>query len=179
MRQTKSMKIALILILLIGSLGLASQKSKTGKSSQNSAKSHLPSDKEKPPKWSLKYLGRASNFLMVLSDQYLEKSKPLCDIPKNQLGKLQKNLRKTIDKKIESLSDAQKTDIIRMAETCEKSCACDTFSYYFDRSKSHEHKSYSILAAHKSQNMSDEERLACAKSFKEFCTSDLFTELEH
>lgn len=128
-------------------------------------------------KWSLKYLARASNSLLVINDQLVAKEKPICSIEKKQLRKLQQSLKIIIDQKIGSLKPEQVKDIIQTSETCEKSCSCDIFSYYFEKGTEHQHKSYAVLAGHKAKSTSSEDRLTCARSFKEFCKSDLMNAL--
>jgi hypothetical protein len=132
---------------------------------------------QKSPKWSLRYLAKASNSLLVMNDQLLNNDKPLCKVTKKQLQRSQQKLKSIIDEKISSLTEDQVRDIVSSAETCEKTCACDIFSYYFEKSQELQHKSYSVLSEHKAKNTEFKDRLTCARQFREFCQSDLLKTL--
>ncbi len=155
------------------------QSNSLGKShSKSQRKAKTPRTESLAKKWSLKYLARASNTLLVINDHILAKEKAICSLEKKQLRKVQQNLKIIIDEKIASLKPTQVQDIVQMSETCEQSCSCDIFSYYFEKGTEHQHKSYAVLAAHKAQATATEDRLQCAKKFKEFCKSDLMTALK-
>lgn len=115
--------------------------------------------------WSLRYLARASNFLLVASDSLLEGKTALCDLKKGQPEMMAQNLKALIDEKIKSLSKEQRKIASQQAESCEQNCTCDILSLAFEQvPESLNEKAAKITPA---------QRQECAKQFQEFCQSRL------
>ncbi|MGZ5279377.1 MAG: hypothetical protein ACXWC9_05520, partial [Pseudobdellovibrionaceae bacterium] len=68
--------------------------------------------------WSLRYLARASNSLLVASNQSLDNQKVICQIPGQKTSELSQNLKALVDAKISKLSPKQKAEIRLRSITC-------------------------------------------------------------
>jgi len=116
--------------------------------------------------WSLRYLARASNFLLVASDRLLENKKALCGLEKGQPEQTSQNLKSLIDEKIKSLNSNQKSKIKEQAQSCETECTCDIYLLAIE--------DLPAAVSIKAQKVLPEQRSQCASKFKEFCQSRLF-----
>jgi len=123
--------------------------------------------------WSLRYLARASNALLVASQQSLEHQKAICGISGSKISQLSQNLKALIDAKISSLNTAQKTAIRQQSATCFSECSCDIFAYSFEGSSSPEDQKALEQIRSSVDKINTDARLACAKNFPEFCSSHL------
>jgi hypothetical protein len=152
------MKLALLATLLFSTHLLAST---GGESSQ----------------WSMRYLARASNFLLVASDAALEKKPLMCGLKKEEPQELILKLKYQIEQKIQRLTTAQKEKIYRWALNCEKDCSCDIFSLALEKDSDSRGGKFLELVNSKGSHTTPAERKACARKFKEFCSSQLLKEL--
>jgi len=121
--------------------------------------------------WSLRYLARASNSLLVASNQSLDKQKVVCQIPSQKISELSQNLKALVDVKISKLNDKQKTEIRLHSLTCVDECSCDIFSYYLEQSTDPKDKEALGRMNPAADKISTEARLTCAQKFPEFCKS--------
>lgn len=132
-----------------------------------SLKVHANADVD-PSFWSLRYLARASNFLLAANDSLLEKKPALCGLKEGEPAAMSQNLKILIDEKIRSLTARQKQVIHSQIPQCEQDCSCDIFSLYAENN--------SKLNL-KVPNTPPDRRLTCAEQFKEFCSSRLIKAL--
>ena len=123
--------------------------------------------------WSLRYLARASNTLLVASQQSLDQQKVVCGISGGRISSLSQSLKALIDAKTAHLTAAQKETIRQQAQSCAKECSCDIFAYYFEQNSDPQDKMALEKTNAAAAAMTAESRLACAKKFPEFCQSQL------
>lgn len=130
-------------------------------------------------KWSLSFLAKSSNSLLVISDQILNNEKPVCPQTKSDdLMFMQQKLKSLIDEKIQNLNTIQTEKVITLIETCESDCSCDIFSLYIESFPKKISATKTALLNKKASSVTSEQRLTCAINFKYFCKSDLFKFLE-
>lgn len=129
------------------------------------------------PKWSMKYLARASNVILVANDQALNKEPIVCKLKRSEPEKLSLNLRKVIDRKIKSLTPDQKEQIYKDAMNCKVDCTCDIYALAMENEKDPKVQKILELANVQGKNTPPEYRVTCAQNFKEFCSSSLLKSL--
>lgn len=120
-------------------------------------------------KWSLRYMARASNLLLVSFDSALENKPLLCGLKKDEPQTLSQNLKALIDEKVQILSAEQKRTIASQAETCEKECTCDILMMAIEKP--------SEKLTQKASAITSEQRSQCAQNFQEFCKSQLLKKI--
>lgn len=128
-------------------------------------------------KWSLRYLARASNLLLVTSDSLLESKPGLCEIKADEIQKMTMTLKMLVDQKIEKLTAVQKTTIDRQLENCTAECTCDVLALALEKSTKLEDQKKLTALNEKASKVEPAARLQCASSFKEFCSSQLIQAL--
>lgn len=121
--------------------------------------------------WSLKYLARASNSLLVASQQALDKQKPICGISDTRISSMSQSLKALVDSKIAGLNQKQKEAVRKQSTQCQSACTCDIFSYYFEQSSDPLDQKALADIRGKASSTTAEARMACAKKFPEFCQS--------
>jgi hypothetical protein len=124
--------------------------------------------------WSMRFLARASNSILVASNQSLDQQKVLCGISGRQVSMLSQNLKALVDEKMSHLTTRQKKEIRQHALSCQKECTCDIYSYYFEQSSDPKDKQALTDLSPAKEKMTAETRLVCAQKFSEFCHSQLF-----
>lgn len=127
--------------------------------------------------WSLRYLARASNFLLVASDAALESQPNICGIQPDQIQKMSLSLKGIIDQKISNLTTRQKQILEKQALTCELECSCDIYSLAYEQQKTQAPPKALEALNEKASRMDSKARQACARQFKEFCDSQLLKRL--
>lgn len=127
--------------------------------------------------WSLRFLARASNLLLVSNDQLLDQKKALCDLKAEELQTMTQNLKSLIDEKIQNMTTSGKTRILQQSKSCEKECTCDIYSLYLESAAGSAHQELSSEISGKASQMKSSQRLHCAQNFKEFCTSELLKKI--
>ena len=127
--------------------------------------------------WSIRYLARASNFLLTASDLNLQENKSLCDFKPDEPAQLSLPLRALIDEKLKTLSVSQMETIYNQTKLCKKECSCDIYALVLEsprRTDSNVLKE--IETQGKQLQISDRKR--CAENFSEFCRSRLLKYLK-
>lgn len=127
--------------------------------------------------WSLLYLARASNSLLVANDQIADGKSAICRLSKTQASTATANLHVLIDEKIKTLQLPQHKKIEKQAVKCLQTCSCDIFSYYFDKSASIINNKIKSTVDELAKSTTPKIRAECAKNFQEFCSSELFKKL--
>ncbi len=126
-------------------------------------------------KWSLSFLAKSSNSLLVISDQILNNEKPICPQAKpDDLMFMQQKLKSLIDEKIQNLNSKQSEKAITLIEGCESDCSCDILSLYFENFPQKISATQTAQLNKKASIVTSEQRLNCATNFKDFCKSALF-----
>lgn len=130
-------------------------------------------------KWSMRYLARASNALLVANDAAINNQPIMCGIKKSETQALSMNLKKIIDEKIKTLVPSQKEQIYKAAETCEADCTCDGYSLVLEAQSEKDPKAGKLmdLVNVKGKKLEAKDRMACVKSFKGFCNGSLLKAL--
>ena len=123
--------------------------------------------------WSLRYLARSSNSLLVASNQAFESKAVLSKMQKKNVSKASHNLKAIIDERISKLSKKEVKEIRTQAKKCASECSCDIFAYYLEKSSDAADKKLLAQITPSAEKMSSKSRLACAQKFKEFCSSNL------
>lgn len=123
--------------------------------------------------WSYRYLARASNALLVASDQSLAKKEVICGIDGAKVSMLSQSLKALVDAKIKSLNPKQKSDIRTQAESCRSECTCDLYSYYFEQSSDEMDQKAKFNLDVGDKVVTTDMRVTCAKNFAAFCRSQL------
>ncbi len=131
-----------------------------------------------PSTWSLRYLARASNALLVASDQSLEKKSVMCGIKGAQISALSQGLHALVDAKIAALSTNQKATIRQQASSCADECTCDIYKYHFEKSLDAADTDALKRMSSQFESVTAEKRQACAAKFSEFCSSQLLKALQ-
>jgi hypothetical protein len=127
--------------------------------------------------WSYRYLARASNVLLVASDQYLAKQKIICGINGPSVSKLSQSLKALVDEKIKTLSSAQVAAIRSQVATCQADCSCDLIAYVLEPRSSPADRDAVTLLQTNSKPISSSDRLKCAQNFFQFCQSQLLKKI--
>lgn len=128
-------------------------------------------------KWSMRYLARSSNFLLVANDSALSKQPLICPMKKSEPPKLSLKLKMIVDEKIKTLSSTQKEQVYEAAKTCELDCSCDIYSLALEKDSDPRAGKLLELVNAKGKNIQMTDRLACAKKFREFCNGSLLPAL--
>lgn len=123
--------------------------------------------------WSFRYLARASNSLLVASQQSLNQQKVICGIKGEKVSVLSQSLKALVDEKISKLNENQKHAIRSQAGSCVSECSCDIYSYYLEQSQDPSDRAALALLANAHQKVNELDRMQCARKFSEFCTSQL------
>lgn len=125
--------------------------------------------------WSLRALARASNAVLVIVDESLEK-KPqiMCNLKDQEVRKLSLNLKMIIDEKIRGLTVAQIENVLRDGKNCEIECACDIYVLAMEAFPENKKMKESLIEIQKkAKSMSSTDRKRCAESYQEFCQTRL------
>jgi hypothetical protein len=123
--------------------------------------------------WSYRYLARASNVLLVASDQHLANEKVICGINGKNISLLSQALKAIVDEKIRKLTFEQKNQIRSQVGSCQEECTCDLYSnLLMIGSSSDDHAAMAKINA-VSKPYGPGERLKCAQNFSQFCRSQL------
>jgi hypothetical protein len=128
--------------------------------------------------WSLRYLARASNFILWAFDASLENKEVCTGLASEQVQALPRNLEALIDDKINRLSKSQQSRLLTQAKTCEKECTCDIYFLALQKLNSATNESLVKQVGQKGTTTTPQQRARCAKSFSEFCTSSLLKQLK-
>jgi hypothetical protein len=128
-------------------------------------------------RWSMRFMARASNALLVASQQSLDHQKAICGISGSQVSRLSQNLKSLIDAKIPSLNMSQKSMIRQQVLECQKDCTCDIFAYSLEGSSTSEDQKSLEQIRRSVEKITIQSRLACVKKFPEFCGSSLLKAL--
>ncbi len=124
-------------------------------------------------RWSMRFLAKASNSILVASNQSLDQQKVICGISGKKVSTLSQNLKALVDEKISLLTSQQKNEIRSRALSCQDECTCDIYAYYFEQSADPKDKQALTNLSSAKESIKAEARLACAQKFMEFCHSQL------
>jgi hypothetical protein len=132
------------------------------------------SSAETTPDWSLRFLARTSNFLLVANDSLLAGEKAFCKIEKDQVQPMILNLKKQIDQKLEQLTPLQKKKIRSQTLTCEQECTCDIYALLFEKESDTPSKKLLGEIQKTTSLITSDQRKSCAEKFQSICHTRLF-----
>ncbi len=125
--------------------------------------------------WSLRTLARASNAVLVIVDDSLEK-KPqfMCNLKDQEVPRLSPNLKMIIDEKVRGLTEKQIDNMLLDGKKCEIECTCDIYVLVIQAFPENQKMQKSLSEIQKKAKItSSADRRRCAKNFKDFCHTRL------